>query len=89
MLNGTGIRNAVEGGYIPAADLGIKGTVIDWIETWLQQYAEEHYNGYSDKVKIDVLDTEGKKIAETLQKLLPCDQIMYFSDALLVMYPCS
>lgn len=83
-LNGTGIRNCYEGGYIPLEDLGLKSETIKLLNKWLLKYKNEHYKGFEDDCLIDELDKEGKKIALIIRNELSEVKIEYFSDARMV-----
>jgi len=80
-LNGTGIRDKYEGGYIEPADLGLSSEIINQLGDWLSRYAKEHYHGYTNEVKIDELDKEGKAIAMQVKKALIDVKVEYYSDA--------
>lgn len=80
-LNGSGIRDEYEGGYIDPTTLGLSSDVIDCLKKWLLAYEEEHYNGYSNDILIDRLDNEGKKIALKIKREIGNMKISYYSDA--------
>ncbi|MCB0477797.1 MAG: hypothetical protein KDC84_06520 [Crocinitomicaceae bacterium] len=81
MLNGTGIRDAVNGGYILPEDLGLSSEICQIISTWLEKYASEHFKGYKDDALIEELDLEGKVIAQRIKNELKEIKLQYFSDA--------
>ncbi len=80
-LSGTGIRDGIEGGYIGLENFKISSTIKNKIIDWVFKYENEFYNGYSDNMKVDELDSEGKAIAILLKKELPNAKIEYYSDA--------
>ena len=84
MLNGTGIRDAVEGGYISPEKIGLSGATTDKITDWLSKYEAEHYNGYADVENIDSLDHEGLVIADQIRKEIKGAKVDYFSSAKMV-----
>jgi len=80
-LNGSGIRDEYEGGYIDPATLGLSRDVIDRLKKWLSAYENEHYNGYSNSILIERLDNEGREIAVRVKRELGNVKISYYSDA--------
>jgi hypothetical protein len=87
LLNGTGIRDEYEGGYIDPKSLGISNELIDRLSKWLIAYEEEHYNNYSNIKIIDNLDCEGKAIALRIKNEVGDVKITYYSDARLTKEP--
>lgn len=81
MLDGTGIRDKYEGGYLVPQDLGLSFTTIEWLDIWLLKYENEHYNGFANEGIIDELDREGKEIALTIKNELVKVKLEYFSEA--------
>lgn len=81
MLNGTGIRDRYEGGYIEPGSLGLSSTLIEKLRKWHKQYEEEHYNGYNNKALIQKLDKEGVDLSNAIKEELKECKISYFSDA--------
>ena len=80
-LNGTGIRDKYEGGYLTPEELGLSNDVISLFNEWFSKYENEYYNGFTDDNIIDELDLEGKKIALLIKKELSEVKLEYFSDA--------
>lgn len=80
-LSGTGIRDKYNGGYLDTKELGLSAKTTNRIEQWLSNYAEEHFNGFSDASNIHNLDKEGVQIALIVKNELSDVQIEYFSDA--------
>ncbi len=81
MLNGTGIRDQLNGGYIEPESLGITPTLIKKLQDWHLKYQEEFYNGYSNTLIVDKLDELGRDISNEIQKELTEFKVSYFSDA--------
>lgn len=81
MLSGTGIRDAVEGGYIDPEQLGISQKTIDDIAIWLARYEHAHYFQFEDSDEMDTLDKEGMNLCERLRTELVDSKIEYFSSA--------
>jgi hypothetical protein len=45
-LSGTGIRDAVEGGYLTVSAIGISEDLINAISSWQQRYELTHFGAY-------------------------------------------
>jgi hypothetical protein len=80
-LNGTGIRDGQNGGYLELSELGISFKLEKRITSWVLKYENEFYDGYSDYKKVENLDSEGIDIANKLREELPNDKVEYYSDA--------
>lgn len=80
-LSGTGIRDAVEGGYIELDDLGLSDDLAHRIRDWQSRYELCHFSGYRDPLVVEALDKEGKEIAHAVQTFLPESKVDYYSDA--------
>ena len=81
ILNGTGIRDKYEGGYIDPDDLGLCLSTTQRLKQWLSKYENEHYNGFDNEILINELDQEGKEIALMIKNELSEVKMEYFSDA--------
>ncbi len=81
MLSGTGIRDAVNGGYLTVDEIGISKSLSEKIKHWIGEYEMEHYNSYSDSQNVSRLDSLGISIAKQLQFELPESKIEYYSSA--------
>ena len=81
MMSGTGIRDAVEGGYLDPKDLELSEPLVRRISLWLLAYEEAHLEQYSDKDNIAALDAEGRKIRDQVREELPDAKVSYYSDA--------
>lgn len=86
-LNGTGIRDKYEGGYINPESLLISADFIKRLKDWLLRYENEHYNEYKDADNVKELDKEGRKLAIQLKNGLSGTKVDYYSDALLTNEP--
>jgi hypothetical protein len=80
-LNGTGIRDYYEGGYIIPETLGLSAERIEQLNAWLLEYSSEHFRGFTDEKIIDNLDQQGVKIAVDIKNDLVDVKVGYFSDA--------
>ena len=83
-FDGTGIRDAANGGYLEHDEVGISPDLSKRIDVWLEQYWKEFIKGFPDRDKVVELDEEGIRIARRLKKEFPEDKIGYFSDARMV-----
>lgn len=79
-LNGTGIRDKYNGGFVSLDALGLDRQLTERIEKWLTAYWDAFYNSYDDADLACRLDSEGMEIAKELQINRPDDKIEYFSD---------
>lgn len=80
-LNGTGIRDQYQGGYVPLEDLSLSNSTIKRIRKWLSRYEDEHYQRYDNQEVINELDEEGKEITLIILNELTDVKVKYFSDA--------
>lgn len=82
-VNGTGIRNYYEGGYVEPSNLMLSQETLQRLEAWLAGYKKEHYREFSDEEKVKELDEEGKRIALLIREELKDSKIRYYSAATL------
>ncbi|WP_228892409.1 hypothetical protein [Pseudoduganella aquatica] len=80
-ISGTGIRDAVEGGYLTASELGISECLGDKISAWQQRYEIAHFRAYTDVTEVDKLDAEGLALRQKLAVELVRAKVQYFSSA--------
>lgn len=80
-LNGTGIRDNYNGGYIPLIELGLSDLLIRRINNWLVEYSNQQYEGFADNSLIDILDQEGIAIANLIKMEIKDIKVEYFSSA--------
>jgi hypothetical protein len=80
MLNGTGIRDYYEGGYIKPSELNLSSELLKALESWLSKYWEAFYMNYNDSTVVEKLDAEGIMIGQLVQKELG-GKMWYYSDA--------
>ena len=80
VLNGSGIRDYYEGGYINPLELHLSSELVTLLNSWLLRYWDAFYMNYQDKILVDALDVEGINIAQLIQKELG-SKMLYFSDA--------
>ena len=87
MLSGTGVRDAVEGGYVEHQELGLSPAISDRLSRWLAEYENCHYRQFQDAKQVADLDAEGVEICRLLRIELPDSKIDYFSNAKMVAIP--
>ncbi|MDR1348705.1 MAG: hypothetical protein LBJ63_09850 [Prevotellaceae bacterium] len=80
-LNGTGIRDEYNGGFIFPESLGLSQILINKLNAWLCLYAKEIYTGYTNIINIKSLDDTGLSITKEIKNELRDVKIFYFSDA--------
>lgn len=80
-LSGTGVRDAVEGGYLKPFAIGITDGLGDEITAWLKRYELAHFCSYTDSAEVDKLDAEGLALRQKLSVELAQAKVQYFSSA--------
>jgi hypothetical protein len=81
MLSGTGVRDAVDGGYVELAELGLSPNFLDIFAIWLARYETAHYKQFDDPREVEALDSIGLELCDLLAQELPESKIEYFSAA--------
>jgi hypothetical protein len=80
MSSGTGIRDAVAGGYVDPNEVGLSPNFVKRIAQWLLDYENAHYHQFLVKAENTRLDQEGVAIARQIQEELPGTKVD-FSNA--------
>jgi hypothetical protein len=80
MLSGTGIRDAVEGGYLDLHELGLSSEFVKNMSLWLRRYENAHYVQFGDQQEVAALDSQGLAICKKLMEELPQSKVEYFSS---------
>lgn len=80
-LNGTGIRNHYNGGYLVPEKLNLRPDTIRRLTEWRLKYEQDHYKSCLNPVNVNKLDSEGKEIARLIGAELDEAKIEYFSAA--------
>ncbi len=80
-LSGTGVRDAVEGGYLTPSAIGISDGLGDEISAWQKRYELAHFRSYTDSAEVDKLDAEGLALRQKLSVELAQAKVQYFSSA--------
>ncbi|MFC3441963.1 hypothetical protein ACFOKF_12370 [Sphingobium rhizovicinum] len=81
MASGTGVRDAVAGGYLTLTTLPLTPSLLADIEQWRSHYRKAHHVGFIDNQVVTLLDADGLELAERLASELPGTKVGYFSDA--------
>ena len=81
MLSGTGVRDAIGGGYVVLAELGLSPNFLETITSWLARYETAHYRQFNDPHEVAALDDAGLALCDRLIQELPRSKIGYFSAA--------
>lgn len=82
MIAGTGIRDAVEGGYLEAAKVGISAELAKTLSEWHAEYAAASRESFSDPDAVAELDQKGLAIRSQIADELPDQIVGYYSDAI-------
>lgn len=80
-LSGTGIRDAVEGGWVPLSTLELSECLREKISAWQQRYESAFFRRFSDMVEVDRLDAEGIALGQELASEIAQTKVQYFSTA--------
>lgn len=81
MMSGTGLRNAVEGGYIYPEDVGLSTDLRSRLSVWLEAYKRAFMRSYDDEEEVRNLDEEGMEITRLVAEQLKGADVSYYSDA--------
>lgn len=79
MLSGTGVRDAVAGGYVAPNAIGLSAQLVADIAGWQRRYEEAHFAGFpADAVAL--LDDEGLALTSRVHGELGDKSVGYFSN---------
>lgn len=79
MLSGTGVRDAVVGGYVAPDAIGLSAPLVADIADWQRKYEEAHFLGFPANA-VAALDDEGLALAMRVRSELTDKSIGYFSN---------
>jgi len=79
MLSGTGVRDAINGGYPAPRDIGLSKALTDEVTDWQRRYEEAHFDGFPEDLVAE-LDQQGLDLAAQAGIELPDIEIGYFSN---------
>lgn len=79
MLSGTGVRDAVAGGYVAPDSIGLSAQLLADIAAWQRRYEEAHFAGFPASA-VAVLDVEGLALTSRVRAELGDKSVGYFSN---------
>ena len=79
MLSGTGLRDAVNGGYLPAEAVGLSSPLAADVADWQRRYEYAHFAGFPNDI-VAKLDEEGLTLLSRVRVELPDKEVGYFSN---------
>lgn len=79
MLSGTGVRDAVQGGYIEPVTVGLSPSLAGEIAAWQRSYEAAHFAGFPADT-VASLDSEGLALTSRVQMELGRKNVGYFSN---------
>lgn len=82
MMSGTGIRDAINGGYLELGELGLSDRLAREIRDWQANYKAVHFEGHPPE-RVAALDEAGLALMAEVQAELPDKKVGYYSDGLL------
>jgi len=82
MLSGTGVRDAIEGGYVEPVKLGLSAELVRDLAIWQAKYEEAHFAGFPESL-VSQLDEAGQLLTRRVGNELPEIDVGYFSDGLM------
>jgi len=82
ILSGTGIRDAVNGGYVEPEQLGLSAPLSREIADWQQRYEDAHFDGFPDN-DVAQLDIQGAALASRAAAERTDVEFGYYSNGLL------
>ena len=77
-LSGTGVRDAVEGGYVDLAEVGLSDALAADIADWVERYEDLHFRGFPSD-ELAMLDEEGVALTARVQAEAPGKRFAYYS----------
>jgi hypothetical protein len=79
MLSGTGVRDAVGGGYVSLDAIGLSAPLAADITVWQRKYEDAHFAGFPAET-VAALDREGLVLASRVRGELDGKSVGYFSN---------
>ncbi|AHE55266.1 hypothetical protein [Sphingomonas sanxanigenens] len=79
MLSGTGVRDAVNGGYLQPAAIELSASLVSDLSDWQRKYEDAHFAGFPENA-VTVLDEEGLTLLSRVQAERPDKSVGYFSN---------
>ncbi len=78
MLSGTGVRDAINGGYVSPDAIGLSTQLAADLAAWQRCYEEAHFAGFPADA-VAQLDDDGLALASRTQEELIDKSVGYFS----------
>ena len=78
MLSGTGVRDAISGGYVEPEAIGLSDSLAAELVAWQQRYEDAHFADFPEDVVAE-LDGEGLVLASRADAELRGRNVGYFS----------
>lgn len=82
MLSGTGIRDAINGGFVEPKSLGLSEDLTRNLASWQSQYEEAHFANFPHDLVAE-LDKIGWALTSKVREELPGAEVGYFSHGLM------
>jgi hypothetical protein len=86
MLSGTGLRDALNGGYIEPLAVGISSEIAAALTAWQTQYESAHFAGFPEP-DVSALDAQELILRDQVGSELPDKVVGYFSNGLMRLLP--
>ncbi len=83
MLSGTGVRDAVEGGYLQPEAIGLSTSLVADVADWQRRYEHAHFTGFPEDA-VASLDVEGLALRSRVQAELSDKSVGYFSNGRMI-----
>ncbi len=83
MLSGTGVRDAVEGGYLQPTAIGLSTSLVADVADWQRRYEDAHFTGFPEDA-VASLDVEGLALRSRVQAELSDKSVGYFSNGRMI-----
>ncbi len=80
-LEGTGLRDYYEGGYIEPRSLGLSPDLVKKISDWVSNYQNTLLRQFYDEEEVRTLDKEGIELIHLIKEQYPERKINYYSAA--------
>lgn len=79
MFSGTGVRDAVDGGFVDLSDLGISVQLANDLASWVLRFEAAHYRQFRNSLEVVDLELTGTELARRLKSELADTKIQYCS----------
>ena len=79
-LSGTGVRDAVESGYVGLAEIGLSDALAADIADWAKRFEDMHFRGFPPD-ELAILDQEGAALTARAKTEVPGKRFAYYSHS--------